>query len=186
MIAPYFVFLVLLPWCVACDVGGSVANGSLSAGLGLGPGPDLFLMLWVYLFLRLPRGNGGFLLWLCGIAWDVFFGGQLGLGGLIGLSLWWVRSLLQLGDPLRTPLPRHPLPQGMAAGIAAMAVGIALGVAQASFAGVVKPFSTLLLQSLIVGLWTVLCWWPFAWLTGSLARLFTWNPDWVADEGAQA
>lgn len=175
MIQPYLVLLVGLPWALALSV---------QSGHGAWPGPDLFLMLWVYLFLRAPRGSGGYLMWLCGMLWDLLFGGQLGLGGLCGVVLWGLRVSLRLGDPLTSPLPRHPLAQGIFAGMTVAALGYLLGVLGHSFGGALQPLNRLPGLSATSGAWAAALWWPLCWLNGSVARLFSWDPDWVPEEAA--
>lgn len=176
MIAPYLVFCIFLPWCVASCLAGRI---------GAWPAPDLFLMLWVYLFLRVPRGAGGFLMWTAGMVWDLCFGGQLGLGGLAGVGLWGLRSLLRLGDAHFSPVPRQPVVEGLVAGMFVALLGFGLGALQRQFTGTLAGQEGLALGSLAVGAWTVLLWWPLCRLAGSTARLFSWNPDWTLEE-AQA
>lgn len=175
MIAPCLVYLIWLPWAVAVGV--------MSGQDGV-TGPDLYLMLWVYLFLRIPRGSGGYLLWLAGMLWDILFGGQLGLGGLCGVGLWSLRGSLRLGDPQHSPLPRQPLAQGIVAGMTVAVLGYVLGVISQSFGGVVRPIEQLPGAAATVGAWAAGLWWPFTWLTGSVARLFSWDPDWTPEEAA--
>ncbi|MGH7143465.1 MAG: hypothetical protein ACREJ2_04940, partial [Planctomycetota bacterium] len=176
MIAPYLVFFLWLPWAVAVSAAGA------GAGHGLWPWPDLYLMIWVYLFLRVPRGAGGYLMWTAGIGWDLFFGGALGLGGLVGIGLWALRSSLRLGDPVHTPLPRNLAGQSFVAGLCVALLGGLLGLLEQGFQGALRPAAELPALSGLIGGYTILLWWPLCRLTGSLARLFSWDPDWQPEE----